>query len=71
MLLSTFEEINFQETFDGVWAQSSLLHIPYHNTRNVYKKIYQALKPNGVFYASYKYGQDYMPTGVKFEARIH
>ncbi len=62
VLLSTFEAMDFQEVFDGVWAEASLLHIPYHETRNVYQKIYQALKPGGVFHASYKCGTDYMPT---------
>ena len=51
VLLSTFEAMDFQEVFDGVWAEASLLHIPYHETRNVYQKIYQALKPGGVFHA--------------------
>ena len=62
VLLSTFEAMDFQEVFDGIWAQASLLHISYQETKNVYQKIYQALKPGGIFYASYKYGQDYMPT---------
>ncbi len=62
VLLSTFSEMNFQQAFDGVWAQASLLHIPYKETKNVYRKIHQALKPGGVFYGSYKQGQDYMPT---------
>jgi SAM-dependent methyltransferase len=57
-----FQDINFTNKFDGVWASASLLHIPYNETRLVYQKIHQALKNDGIFYASYKYGQDYMPT---------
>lgn len=49
-----FEDLVFQNEFDGVWAQASLLHIPYHETRVVYEKIYRALKPQGFFFASYK-----------------
>lgn len=57
-----FQDMNFNQQFDGIWAQASLLHIPYSQTRMIYQKIHQSLKPKGVFYASYKYGQDYMPT---------
>jgi SAM-dependent methyltransferase len=59
---STFQDLNFDQIFDGIWAQASLLHIPYDETRDVYRKIHQSLKPHGVFYASYKYGADFMPT---------
>ena len=31
-------------------------------TREIYQKIHRSLKPNGVFYASYKYGDSYMET---------
>lgn len=57
---TSFQNINFNKVFDGIWAQASLLHIPYIETRNVYKKIHQSLKPNGIFFASYKYGLDFM-----------
>lgn len=59
---STFQELNFENMFDGVWAQASLLHIPYDMTREIYQKIHRSLKPNGIFYASYKYGDSYMET---------
>lgn len=29
---ATFQELNFESLFDGVWAQASLLHIPYEIT---------------------------------------
>ena len=59
---STFQELNFSNMFDGVWAQASLLHIPYDATRDIYQKIHRSLKPNGVFYASYKHGDSYIET---------
>jgi SAM-dependent methyltransferase len=52
---STFQELNFKDIFDGVWAQASLLHISYDVTREIYQKIHRSLKTNGIFYASYKY----------------
>lgn len=52
----TFKEINFTEEFDGIWACASLLHVARSEIDEVLYKIYRALKPNGVFYASFKYG---------------
>lgn len=56
----TFQELNFKNTFDAVWAQASLLHISYHMTREVYQKIHSSLKENGIFYTSYKYGDSHI-----------
>lgn len=55
-----FQDLNFKEKFDGVWACASLLHIPYNETKDVYKRIHHALKPHGIFYASYKHGDSFM-----------
>lgn len=55
-----FQDLDFREKFDGVWACASLLHVPYEETKDVYAKIHKALKPSGIFYASYKYGNSYM-----------
>lgn len=57
-----FQDMHFSEMFDGVWAQASLLHVPYDETRLVYEKIHASLKPGGVFYASYKYGAGHVNT---------
>lgn len=51
-----FDEINFNEEFDGIWACASLLHVPRSKIDFVLKKIHLALKKGGVFYSSYKYG---------------
>ncbi len=58
--LLNFQDMGFYEEFDGVWASASLLHVSYNRTRCVYEKICNALKPNGIFYASYKYGDGHM-----------
>jgi len=52
----TFDELNFYEEFDGVWACASLLHVPRNRIDFIVNKIYYALKKGGVFYSSYKYG---------------
>ncbi|MDN5332319.1 MAG: hypothetical protein PWP45_1544 [Tepidanaerobacteraceae bacterium] len=48
-----FDEIEFKEEFDGVWACASLLHVPRENIDLIFQKIYHALKKNGIFYSSY------------------
>ena len=53
-----FQDMTFKDEFDGIWASASLLHVSYADTKDVYQKIHRALKPGGIFYASYKYGQD-------------
>lgn len=55
-----FQDLNFQKEFDGVWANASLLHVPYEETKDVYSRIYDTLKSEGIFYASYKYGKGQM-----------
>ncbi len=51
-----FEEMAWQEHFDGIWACASLLHVPRCELPAVLGKFHQALKPGGMLYASFKYG---------------
>lgn len=51
-----FQEIDFKNKFDGIWASSSLLHIPSNEIQDVLTRLKNSLKENGVFYASFKYG---------------
>lgn len=53
----TFDEIRFRNEFDAVWAAASLLHIPSEQIEEILRKLFQALKPNGVLFMSFKYGQ--------------
>ena len=34
----TFDEINFNEEFDGVWACASLLHVPRNKIDSIFKR---------------------------------
>ncbi len=52
----SFEQMDFDNEFDGVWACASLLHVPMDELPGIMKKIYLSLKKNGVIYASFKYG---------------
>jgi SAM-dependent methyltransferase len=51
-----FQDMDFREEFDGIWACASLLHVPKHETKDVLFRFIQALKPGGIFYVSLKEG---------------
>lgn len=55
----TFEEIcqkNWQKQFIGIWACASLLHVPYAELPVLIDNLINTLADEGVFYASFKYG---------------
>jgi len=51
-----FQDMNFCSEFDAVWANASLLHVPYENLREVIESCHKALLPTGILYSSFKYG---------------
>jgi SAM-dependent methyltransferase len=51
------QDIQYQNQFDGIWACASLLHVPAKELPDVFRRLARALKPNGVIYCSFKYGQ--------------
>ena len=57
VLCQTFENIDFTEEFDGIWACASILHVPMSDLPKVIANISRALKKGGYFYASFKYGE--------------
>ncbi len=54
--LMRFEDVDACEEYDAVWANASLLHVPDSDLDAVIQRLTQALKPGGVFFMSYKYG---------------
>jgi len=52
-----FDELEAQQAYDGVWASACLLHVPRDELAGILGRIHRALKPFGVFYASYKMGE--------------
>jgi SAM-dependent methyltransferase len=56
VLCQTFAELDFDQAFDGVWACASLLHVPYAELTDIFRKVARALRPGGYLYASFKYG---------------
>lgn len=65
-LLMRFDEVEFRDEFDGIWACASLLHVPKAEIMDVLRKLTQGLRDNGVFYMSFKYGQGEEYKGVRF-----
>jgi len=51
-----FEELSEANKYDGIWACSSILHLPIAELTQVMKKMVVALKENGIIYTSFKYG---------------
>lgn len=51
-----FHELDEVEKYDGIWACSSILHLPKSDLESVLRKMLIATKENGVIYTSFKYG---------------
>lgn len=54
-----FDEIakqSWQNHFTGIWACASLLHVPFDDLSKILNELITCLTPNGVLYASFKYG---------------
>lgn len=62
-----FQDIQYQNQFDGIWACASLLHVPASELSNAFHRLAHALKPEGVIYCSFKYGHgEYEKEGRRF-----
>jgi SAM-dependent methyltransferase len=53
-----FDELDIHDAYDGVWASACLLHVPRDELAGILGRIHRALRPSGVFYASYKMGEN-------------
>jgi SAM-dependent methyltransferase len=56
ILTLAFQDMEFQEQFDGVWACASLIHVPMKDMHDVIARISRSMKVDGVLYASFSYG---------------
>ena len=52
-----FQELKETEKYDGIWACSSILHLPKQELKAVLMKMADALKEQGIIYTSFKYGE--------------
>lgn len=51
-----FSELDYHGCFDGVWACSSLLHVPSKELPEIMTKVSEAMVPGGFFYLTFKKG---------------
>lgn len=63
--LMTFSEIDGKAQYDGIWCCASLLHVPSSELPAVMQKLADALKPGGVWYVSFKYGNGERVQGIR------
>lgn len=54
-----FEDLKDKDTYDGIWACSSILHVEKEKLPDIIIKMINALKPNGIIYTSFKKGSGY------------
>lgn len=52
-----FQELNEYEKYDGIWACSSILHLPKDELKSVLYRMVTALKQKGIIYTSFKYSE--------------
>jgi len=53
----SFQDLRFENQFNGVWACSSLLHLPMDEMHDAIYRLSRSMKTDGVLYASFKYGK--------------
>ena len=53
----TFDQVDEIACYDGIWACASLLHLREHELPGALGRLWSALKPEGVFYLSFKLGE--------------
>ena len=56
--IMTFEQIAWQDRFDGIWACASLLHVPAEDLPTTLARLRDALVPGGILWASFKLGTE-------------
>ncbi|MEA3467821.1 MAG: class I SAM-dependent methyltransferase [Thermodesulfobacteriota bacterium] len=56
VVVGSYHTINYAHQFDAIWACASLLHIPKQEIDSVFEGILRALRPEGIWYMSFKHG---------------
>ncbi|MDO5416161.1 MAG: methyltransferase domain-containing protein [Lachnospiraceae bacterium] len=56
VLQMTYEEMEFDGVFDGVWACGALIHIPKAELPDILRRVARALEEDGIFYLSMRLG---------------
>lgn len=53
----SFSDFTSEVPFDGIWANASLLHVPKTELLSILTQLKALLKPDGVWYMSFRYGE--------------
>lgn len=53
----TFDQLQEDEKYAGIWACASLLHVPKSDMPAILERVRAALKPHGIVYISVKEGE--------------
>lgn len=51
-----FQNLQEHEIYDGIWACSSILHLNRTELKDVFTRMQEALRSDGIIYTSFKYG---------------
>ncbi len=57
VLHMSFAEMDFEDVFDGIWANASLLHVPRNEMPVILSKTVRGLKKDGILYMTFRYGE--------------
>lgn len=61
-----FSDIHNTEEFDAIWTSASLLHVPKSSLPSILQKLKNALKPQGVWYMSFRHGETEQNEGDRY-----
>lgn len=53
---AVFDDVTAIDKYDAIWCCASLLHVPEDDLPSILEKLATALKPNCIWYLSFKYG---------------
>ena len=62
-ILMKFEDVTFENEFDGIWACASMLHVEKENFVSTLNILVNALRTSGVIYVSLKQSESNVPAG--------
>lgn len=52
-----FQELEERNRYDGIWACASILHASKSELPDIFQRLIRALRPGGIMYVSFKYGE--------------
>ena len=56
VLNMAYEDMEFDEVFDGVWGNEALIHVPEDEIDSVMERVIEALCQGGILYLSFQEG---------------